>query len=224
MNFDVEDFHRRYPEFTPFVGENYKVAQQHNCLLLVIGESHYLPSDCTVHHDCDTWYASDHTMLNEGAREWINISGQISGDLNEGRFNQSRGIWKLGYQEINQKGPRFPDFRTLFQYTICFNFFLRPAKEGDSIKWMLTPKDKDIANANFKYMVDYYKPNGIIFLSRLSFDNCREKNTLTIPYVGTPHPSCCWWNRKCGKYGGRFGHDLVQDGIKGMDWSWTKQS
>lgn len=232
MDFDVNDFRRRYPEFKPYEGENYEMAQQHNCALLVIGESHYLPDYSTIHKDCNAWYASDHTKLNEEERKWINISDQINGDLEKG-FNKSRWIWKLGYQKINQYGPTFADFRTLFKYTVCYDFFLRPAnmvkdahgrEDGQSIAKILTPKDKDIANANFRYMIEHYKPNGVVFLSRLAFDNCREKSALSIPIAGTPHPSCCWWNRKCGKYGGRKGHDLVRDGMVGMDWSWTKQS
>ncbi len=87
---------------------------------------------------------------------------------------------------------------------------------------MLTNLDNDIADANFKYMVEHHRPNGIVFLSRLAFDCCRGKGTLAIPVAGAPHPTCRWWNRKCGKYGGRYGHELVQDGMIGMDWSWAK--
>ena len=43
MDFDVNDFRSRYPEMTPYIGDNYGMAQQHGSALLVIGESHYLP-------------------------------------------------------------------------------------------------------------------------------------------------------------------------------------
>ena len=103
-----------------------------------------------------------------------------------------------------------------------YNFYLRPANQGNTFRELLTEKDNAIANEYFKYMLEQHKPNGVVFLSRLAFDCCWEKGTLAIPVAGAPHPTCRWWNRKCSKYGGRFGRDVVQDGMKGMDWSWTK--
>lgn len=222
MDFDVNDFRRRYPEMTPYVGDNYGVAQQHGCALLVIGESHYLPEYSTIHKDCATWYMSDHTKLDDDEKWYINTSELIKLDCQQHYFQPEHGIWKNGYQAINQCGPNFDDFITLFQYTIFYNFYLRPANKGNSFQELLSERDNTIANAYFKYMLEQHKPNGIVFLSRLAFDCCWERKGLAIPVAGAPHPTCRWWNRKCGKYGGRYGRDLVQDGMIGMDWSWAK--
>ena len=223
MDFDVNDFRRRYPEMVPYIGDNYRVAQQHGCALLVIGESHYLPEYSTIHKDCATWYASDHTKLNEAEKGWISTRDIITEELPRDFPNQAHGIWKYGYQKINQWGPGLDNYHDLFQYTVFYNFYLRPANQGNTFRELLTEKDNAIANEYFKYMLEQHKPNGIVFLSSLAFDSCwRERQGLAIPIAGAPHPTCFWWNRKCGKYGGRFGRDVVQDGMKGMDWSWTK--
>ena len=177
MNFDVNDFRRRYPELKPYEGENYKVAQQHNCLLLVIGESHYLPEDSTIHKDCDMWYASDDTKLNDDEKGFINTSTLINTDCDKKSFQAEHGIYKYGYQAINQNqyGPNFDDFTTLFKYTVFYNFYLRPANKGNTFRELLTEKDNIIANINFKYMLEQYRPNGIIFLSCFAFDCCWER-------------------------------------------------
>ncbi len=222
MNFDTNDFLVRYPEMSPYVGGRYEVARKHNCALLVIGESHYLPENSTIHKDCDSWYSSDHTKLNEEEKGWISTRDIITEELPRDFTNRAHGIWKYGYRKINQWGLCFEDYRTLFQYTVFYNFYLRPANQGNTFRELCTAKDNDIANAYFSYMVEKHKPNGIVFLSRLAFESCRAKSTLRIPVAGAPHPTCRWWNKKCGKYGGRFGRDIVQDGMVGMDWGWTR--
>lgn len=224
MVFDVNDFRMRYPEMTPYVGDRYSEAQQHGCALLVIGESHYLPEKSVVHRDCASWYASDHTKLNQEEKVWISTKDLIFNQLPQNFSNKAHWIWKIGYEQINRFGPAFDDYRKLFPYTVFYNFYLRPANQGNTFMELCTAYDNVVATANFEYMVGQYKPNGIVFLSRLAFESCGAKNGLSIPVAGAPHPTCRWWNRKCGKYGGRFGRDLVQDGMKGLDWEWTKQS
>ena len=162
----------RYPEMSPYVGNQYSLAQEHNCALLVIGESHYLPSDSTVHKDCAIWYTSDHTKLNQEERDWISTSDIICDQLPENFSNKAHWIWRSGYQKINQWGPKFDDYRMLFPYTVFFNFYLRPANQGNTFKELCEPQDNFVANANFQYMVEQYQPNGIVFLSRLAFESC----------------------------------------------------
>ncbi len=222
MQFDINDFRSRYPEMKPYIGGEYARAQKHKCSLLVIGESHYLPESSSIHKDCRAWYASDHSRLTQEERVWISTCDIITDELPEDFPNHAHGIWKYGYRQINHFGPCFKDYREIFQYTVFYNFYLRPADEGKSFKDLCTPEDNIIANSYFMYMFEHYQPDGIIFLSRLAFDSCSEKERLEIPIAGAPHPTCRWWNRKCGKYGNRFGRDLVQDGLVGMDWTWTR--
>ena len=222
MQFDIKDFRMRYPEMEPYIGNEYAKAQKNHCALLVIGESHYLPERSTIHKNCSTWYASDHTLLDQEERGWISTSEIITEEIPKDFPNRAHGIWKYGYRQINHCGPRFNDYRTLFNYTVFYNFYLRPADYGNTFKTLCNPYDNAVANCYFNTMVEQYQPNGIIFLSRLAFESCEGKETLSMTIAGAPHPTCYWWNKKCGKYGNRFGRDIIQDGVKGMDWSWAK--
>jgi len=221
--FDVTDFQSRYPEMTPYVGSDYIKAKEHGCALLVIGESHYLPDGSTIHQDCDTWYASNHTKLNNEEKIWISTRDIITVEMPKDFPNQAHGIWKYGYREINRWGPVLMDYRSVFRFTVFYNFYLRPANQGKSFNLLCKPLDIEIANIYFNFMFEQYKPNGIVFLSRFAFDTCDLKNKLSVPIGGAPHPTCQWWNKKSGKYGGRLGRELVGDGMKGMDWSWANK-
>ena len=62
--------YQAYPAMLPFVGEEY-ISEQHK-KVLVIGESHYLPKESTVHHDAEAWYAGSQESLNDKEVAWIN--------------------------------------------------------------------------------------------------------------------------------------------------------
>lgn len=223
MKFDVKDFQSRFPEMKPFIGSDYERAKEKGCALLVIGESHYLPNSSTIHKDCDVWYAANDSLLTQEEKGWINTSELINDDIINKRFQKEHSIWKNGYQQINKYGPMLPDYIDCFEYTIFYNFYLRPANKGNSIKELRKHDDDVISNEYFDWMVKTYSPNGILFFSRFAYDNCWAKNDLHIPVVATPHPGCRWWNRKSGKYGGRYGRDIVEDVMKGMNWNWVHQ-
>lgn len=222
-NFGIDGFLERYPEMRPYVGEKYGEAQENRCALLVIGESHYLPKKSSANEDCKSWYSSNSTKLDEKEKGWINTQDIIDAGIGEGFSNRAHGIWKNGYAQINCMGPKFENYCDLFKYTVFYNYYLRPARCGDTFKNICEKEDKDIANLYFKSMVEKHKPNGIIFLSRFAYDSCEFKENLTIPIAGAPHPSCCWWNRKSEKYGNRYGREVCKDGMKGFDWNWVEK-
>lgn len=215
----------------PFVGDEYEKARANKCALLVIGESHYLPDKSTIHKYCEKWYSSNNAELTEQEKGWINTGELIRDDINNKYFQKEHNIWKNGYHAIYQYGLglHYNDeknsntaFMKCFEYTVFYNFYLRPANKGNSIKELRQRLDDEIANVFFEQMVNQFSPNGIIFFSRFAYDNCWAKEKFNIPIVATPHPSCCWWNRKSGKYGGRYGREIVQDAMKCMNWEWIR--
>ena len=216
-------FYKQYPEMRPFVGLAYEEAKQHRCALLVIGESHYLPKYSTAHKDAKAWYCGDHSCLNEEERGWINTSEIITEELPAGFPNRAHVIFKSGAQKINEYGPRFSDYRKIFTYIVFYNFFLRPANEGDSLKNTFVPQDTSVAQAYFDFMLRTYTPNGIVFLSRFAFEQCSQKS-IDVPVAAAPQPGCRWWNKKSWKYGNRYGREVVQDALINMDWSFCAHS
>ena len=54
MTILLPDHLRRFPCMHPWIGSRYQDKRHKR--LLVIGESHYLPPDSTIHHDPDRWY------------------------------------------------------------------------------------------------------------------------------------------------------------------------
>jgi len=221
--FKVDDFYTRFPQMTPYIVDCYETAKVHNCALLVIGESHYMPANSTIHKDPDHWYQANQSMLSKEEQSWISTRDIIAKELPKKIQNSAKFIWKYGYRKINEFGPKFEDYCESFKYSIIYNFYLRPANEGNSFKELIKPCDNEIANSYFEYMIAKFNPCGIIFLSMFAYNNCEKVNKLKIPVAATPHPCSQWWNRRSGKYGGKFGRDLVHDGMKGMDWSWAKQ-
>ena len=206
----------------PFIGSNYEEAKQHGCALLVIGESHYLPEESTVHRNASSWYNGNHSLLNEKERGWINTPGVVDAAVS-GEKSKAYIIFKASAQSINEFGPRFPNYWNVFKYIVFYNYFLRPADTGESIKDIIVQQDESVAQDYFDYMVKTYAPNGIIFLSRYAFEHC-STSTIKIPIAVTPHPGCYWWNKKSEKYGNRYGREVVQDALVNMDWSFCNTS
>lgn len=214
----MHPFYNQYPEMRPFIGTDYEVAKQHGCALLVIGESHYLPQYSHAHKDAQAWYSGSNVYLNEEERGWINTAEIINDELPRGFPNKAHVIFKSGAQKINEYGPHFSDYRSIFKYIVFYNFFLRPANEGDSLKNILVQDDTVVAQDYFKFMLQTYDPDGLIFLSRFAFEQC-SKADINIPVAAAPHPGCRWWNKKSWKYGDRYGRDVIQDALVNMDWS-----
>lgn len=217
---NIQDFYTRYPKMVPYVGESYELAKKNSCALLVIGESHFLPAHSTIHKDSSFWYNSNDSCLNNEERVWISTSDIIAEELRKEKAfsNKSHIIFMNGLKQINAYGPRFSDYCFCFKYIVFYNYYLRPANESNSFRELLTAYDNEVANDYFAQMVEKFSPNGIVFLSTLAYDCCNVKNNLSIPIARAPHPGCAWWNRKSTKYGNRYGRDVVEDGLRGINW------
>ena len=60
-NIALPEHLRRYPCMQPWIGSRYR--DERHKRLLVVGESHFLPPDSTIHHDPARWYRSSQTDL-----------------------------------------------------------------------------------------------------------------------------------------------------------------
>lgn len=214
-----EEFYARYPGMRPYRGTRY--GEPGRPRLLLVGESHYLPELASAHHDAAAWYRSDAAALREEERVktgsddewsgWIDTAGVVTHACTSNFANPAHWIWKNAFRVINQAGPRYREARTVGEDVAFFNFFLRPALRGDSLRGHLTDEDLELANRVFEHRLDELQPTAIVFLSRLAANRCASRGRLNVPCLATPHPTSHWWNRASAKYGGRCGRELLSE-------------
>lgn len=212
-----EEFYARYPSMKPYEGQHYEAGGRPR--LLLVGESHYLPEQATQHLDAATWYqGSQETLAAEelrctGAqgewRRWIDTAGAVSRACATNFANKAHWIWKNAFEVINEAGPGYPMARDVADDVAIFNFFLRPAREHDSLRGHLTEQDIDLANVLFEHRIADLQPRAIAFVSRLAAKKCQLLERLEMPIVVTCHPSSAWWNRRSDKYEGRCGREIL---------------
>ena len=84
---------RRYPCMQPWIGSRYR--DERHKRLLVIGESHYLPPESTIHHDPERWYCSSQADLSDEEVRWASTIGNITG-----RWTKAHRIYRAIQDEI----------------------------------------------------------------------------------------------------------------------------
>ena len=96
----LPDHLRRFPCMHPWIVSRYR--DERHKRLLVIGESHYLPPESTIHHDPAHWYRSRADLTEEEAR-WTSSIGNITG-----RWTRAHRIYRAIQDEIvrNPDGKR----------------------------------------------------------------------------------------------------------------------
>lgn len=206
--------YERYPMMRPHVGANYRPGGPQS--LLLVGESHYLPPGATQHQSAEIWYSGDASTLNPQEQGWINTAEIITGSSAEGFRNRAHSIYRLSFQEINRSGPGYPDYRGVGDIVVYYNYFLRPAQTGVSLRADGT--DRRIAEEVFRAVCDEYRPGAVAFLSRLAFRSWHATATrpLTVPIVAVPHSGCAHWNRRNPSYGGKSGREVLGDFVSGV--------
>lgn len=212
-----EQFYARYPSMKPYAGQHYEARGRPR--LLLVGESHYLPGQATQHLDAATWYQGNQETLEAeelrctGAqgkwRRWIDTAGTVSSARATNFANKAHWIWKNAFEVINEVGPGYAMAGDVADDVAIFNFFLRPARERDSLRGHLTEQDVDLANALFEHRVAQLRPRAIAFLSRLAGKKCRSLERLEMSRIVTCHPSSAWWNRRSNKHEGRCGREIL---------------
>lgn len=204
----------RYAMMKPFVGTKYVRGDPQS--LLLVGESHYQPklTVSTQHLSAEQWYSSDSSTLGEEEMGYINTAEIVNGSIAESFRNRAHSIYRNSFRVINQNGPQLPEDGHVGEIIVFYNYFLRPARHGASLR--VEKEDERIAKDVFGLMVDEYRPAAVVFLSRLAFRTCEASGALPIavPVIATPHPGCAHWNRPSVRYGGKSGRELLVDFIK----------
>ncbi|MGD0137333.1 MAG: hypothetical protein ABSD28_00515 [Tepidisphaeraceae bacterium] len=132
----------------------------------------------------------------------------------QGFKNKGESIWRESFKVINDYGPHFPEFKEVGDHIAFYNFFLRPAPWGNSLKGNITSEDVKYANEAFEKHVEVLKPSGVIFLSVLAYERLWPRLRYSVPsIVVTPHPGCAWWNKTARKYGSG-GREILADFVK----------
>jgi hypothetical protein len=203
-------FYEQYPMLRPYVGKNY--FDTGKPLLLLIGESHYLKKGSNRDTTPHIWYEGNSLTLSEDEREGLNTR-EIFEESKESGFSQKEhSIWRNSLKVINDFGPAYSDFVRVAEDIAFYNFFLRPAFHGKSLK--VVEEDRAIANEAFQLHIKELNPTAVIFLSRLAYDNFHRSESLSVRVIVTPHPGCKWWNKEARKYDNKKGRDLLADFIK----------
>ena len=180
----------------PFVGNNYE-STKHKKLLLV-GESHYMPENSTVHHNVDLWYKGTLKLTHDEMR-FCDTRG--AREYRSGRFGKNiDGAIREVYHDAEENA---------FNEIASCNYFLRPSDNKKNFKKLCTERDCEESVKVFHKILDYLKPELLVFTSKFAFDHAEwidfpqyfgcglwdyaaEHN---MDYFFTEHPSSSWWNR-----------------------------
>ena len=203
---DTIKHYQNFPCMKPWVGNEYN-ADTHK-RLLVIGESHYLPPNSTVHLNAEKWYGKQQSDLGEEEIKWLSTSGIIRSNKDNNFPKKAHGIYRNACAAINSCSFNYNPPSKVIDHFAYYNFFQRPAEiSGDSIK--VKPVDKDVSLSVLKAVLDVLEPELVIFTSSLAGKVGRGLvSDNNFPFVVTPHPTCAWWNRRAKKYNGK-GKELV---------------
>ena len=199
---------RRFPCMQPWIGSRYR--DQRHKRLLVVGESHYLPPESTIHHDPDRWYRSRQDDLTEEEVRWASSIGNITG-----RWYRAHRIYRAIQTEVAAtliKNGVTPDSFPLNHIAYC-NYFLRPAPvTGGSMAGHECQQDLKVAEVVLTWFILRHRPELVIVSSRFA-GGLAERVTCEhgVPSTSTPYPGCRWWNTIVQSYGNVRGRDLFSN-------------
>ncbi|MEL7895854.1 hypothetical protein [Vreelandella neptunia] len=183
------DIYHRYPQLKPFVGSDYGATGPR---ILLIAESHYLPSESTVHIDAESWYSDKVGKLTPKEQQWIHTRGILNKPL-KGWHAKGHAIYRHLESALLKAG--LPANDSVFRQIAFMNAFQRPAKTGVSIK--TTNKDIEIAADTINQVIYALQPEYVVFVSTKAKRALGKR--LNHKSVGFHHPASPWWNRKQNK-------------------------
>ena len=215
------EIYNNIPCLKPFKGSQYDSSFKK---LLIIGESHYFthPED-KKKLDPEIWYSSTeqelsilyHTQFNTCGivKDFIDPENPHASHLNI--YNHlNHALNNVIYDE--DKGSE----RSTFKKVAFYNFFQRPATDGDSIKYDDT--DVEIAVEVLKYNLYDLNPDLVILasslVSRIAFPVVRDF-APDVKQIAIPHPASAWWNRKVSWLNGMRTKDFVIQFLKENKWA-----
>lgn len=185
--------------------------------LLLIGESHFLDDDSPQRSDPGAWYSGSSATLTDYEISFISTSKLLENATADGFPLPTHSIYSNPFWEINQFGPLYDDYRAISDHVAFYNFFQRPAVDGNSLESELSERDIETANEVFLQNYNELAPTAVIFLSRLAHEYFRQ--SISVPVFATPHPGSAWWNRTATNYGNKRGRDILGDFIKTTTWA-----
>lgn len=188
--------YKRYPQMLPLVGSEY---QSNLRKIIVIGESHYLPSNSVVHKDAKSWYetgTSDSISAKE--KEWTHTRGTAGYAKNQKYNSKGHTIYRNLERAIRVGLNCEEGIDNYFRYIAYYNYFQRPALQGDSLQ--ITQVDEEIGYIVIKELHQILRFDIAIFVSKLAYSSFKESakqdgSKLGFVVEKTVHPSCSWWNR-----------------------------
>lgn len=208
----LNELNARFPMMRPYVG--CPDCPSDSPRILLVGESHYLPPESTVHLDAASWYASSARDLTAEERDWMDTATIYAKAMAENFANKAHSIWGNSLWALNHYGPAYPDYREAAAHVVTCNFFLRPAVEGESLE--VEDLDVHYANLRFQSLLNELRPTAVVFLSRLAFTHLTVP--IPVPHLAVPHPGSPWWNRASAKYENRIGREYFGQFIAQLPW------
>lgn len=202
------EHYQKYPELLPWIGSNFDYFEKK---LLLVGESHYLDTDSTYHHDSVAWYQGIN-ISDKSDRKWMITRNIINNGIINNWKERSKAIYRNTEKALFESTLFTDKSSTAYASVAFMNFFQRPAqKTGKSI--VVSEQDKIQSNYIFQQVVKEISPDIIIFTSSLAFNFAQKGGSvkvlkeLNIPCTRTPHPGMPWWNRVSKKYGNKTGKE-----------------
>ncbi|MBE9664663.1 hypothetical protein [Mucilaginibacter myungsuensis] len=213
-----------YPQFLPFIGNAWEGQQNR---ILLIAESHYLPSKSNGKSSSQTWYDGNKSLLSERERGWTNTRGIVEWAdgyaLDKTKFSKGHSIFYNIKNAVFDARNISKKDKYLFHQFGYYNYFQRPAEEtGASIQ--LSGNDYRIAYNTIKAIAEIAQPTDLIFVSKKaynSFIHWRNKEAdgifTNIRSHSVPHPASAWWNRPHNACDGKSGKQKFIDIIQKID-------
>lgn len=185
-DFDSIPFYRNYPEYRPFIGKHFADGKSK---ILLLAESHYLPTSSTAHLVPKNWYENSSCLLTDEERRWINTRGIINSGKNQHWKHKGHTIYRHLEKALIESG--IPKSTNSFSYVACMNAFQRPAKTKDSL--LVHEIDTENAFLVLNSVIEILKPDHICFVSSKASKHLAKK--LICPSKAFAHPASAWWNR-----------------------------
>lgn len=195
----------RFPDFVPYIAKGYGDSKK----ILLILESYYASYEKSIDivNSPEKWYF-------DAPQENIDKLKEFRKEKPEEHRREWNFASKMYPDGIDRKSSTFVNIANVFKgfmpkgedpfsYCAGYNFYLRPAKERDSIKDK--PIDREIAAKTLQKVISILKPEYVVFLSKKSYSvfkkECKGFKQVfpSVVFVAFAHPSSNWWNRKHGK-------------------------
>jgi hypothetical protein len=209
-----------YEVLKPFKGTQYENSPKK---LLIIGESFYVTHADQKHKvNPENWYSTASNQKEFSCTDSFDTNHIIEDFMDpETPHGSHLNIYNHLNHALNTViyGEDRGHERSTFNKVAFFNFFQRPAVDGDSLKY--NDIDIEIATDVLKYNLALLKPDLVILasslVSRIAFPLVRNFNPA-IKQIAIPHPASPWWNREVSWLNGMRTKQFVIKFLNDYDW------